>query len=205
MVLEVKGDFMEARSELEEALDKYLKSLGLDGDFDENFRDTPLRWIKYLEEFCEPYDPSVDLGKSFPAPVENAYDHAMVIQTNIPYQAVCAHHLVPVLGYCHLGYIPSSRVVGLSKLTRLVHGITHMKPSLQEDVGNKIADALMTYLQAIGSIVVITAEHGCMACRGVAQLGIFTTTASLRGVFRGNDKARAEFYNVANLRGIRHG
>ena len=185
-------------------LQAVLQWIGVDVH-DQNSIDTPARWIRYLEEFCQPYDPEIHLGRSFKAPSEDAYDHALIVQTNIPYQAVCAHHLVPVLGYCHLGYIPTDRVVGLSKLTRLVHGITHRRPSLQEDVGNEIVDALMTHLNALGAICVITAEHGCMACRGVAQLGIFTTTASLRGVFQKDPAARQEFYNLTGLRGIRNG
>ena len=192
------------RDDILDKIADVLEYLGLDLT-DENFADTPERWFKYLESFCQPYDPEIDLCKAFEAPVENAYAHAMVVQTNIPYPAVCAHHLVPVLGFCHLGYIPSGRVVGLSKLTRLVRGVAKSAPSLQENVGNEIADALVHYLGALGSIVVITAEHGCMACRGVAQLGIFTTTASIRGVFQDDPKARQEFYNLVSLRGVRNG
>src|SRR5690606_25326263 len=119
------------RDDILDKIADVLEYLGLDLT-DENFADTPERWFKYLESFCQPYDPEIDLCKAFEAPVETAYAHAMVVQTNIPYQAVCAHHLVPVLGFCHLGYIPSGRVVGLSKLTRLVRDVVISAPSLQE-------------------------------------------------------------------------
>lgn len=188
--------------------EKYVKAalnaLGVNLE-NENFKDTPNRWVRFLSEFMCPYDPAKHLDVGF-APVlakhgteESRYDNALVVQSAIPYQAVCAHHLVPVLGRAAVGYIPTKRVVGLSKLTRLVWGISHRSPSLQEDVGNLVADALVKHLEPLGAICVIKAEHGCMACRGVAQQGVLTTTSSLRGVFTTEGALRNEFYTLAGI------
>ncbi len=174
-------------------MERLLQALGIDLR-DQNFKDTPKRWIKFLMEFMQPYDPKDDLSKAFDEKVRGIYKHALIVQTNIPFQAVCAHHLVPVLGRAHIGYVPKNRVVGLSKLTRLVWGISHRAPSLQEDVGNMIVDALIKHLHAIGAVCVITAEHGCMACRGVAQQEIKTITSSIRGAFIEDSDLRQEFY-----------
>lgn len=183
----------------ETVLETILEDFGIDMA-NENFRDTPKRWLKFLESFCQPYDPAMHLAVGFEPKLattkENTrYGQAMVVQSNIPYQAVCAHHLVPVLGRAAVGYIPTDRVVGLSKLTRLVWGLTHAMPSLQEDVTNEVVDALMEHLKALGAICVVKAEHGCMACRGVSQQGVITTTSAIRGVFIDEPHARDEFYH----------
>lgn len=180
-----------------------LTNLGIDMN-NENFRETPKRWLAYLSEFLQQYDPAEHLKVGF-APTlsktvgDTRYDKALVVQSGIPFQAVCAHHLVPVLGRAAVGYIPSDRVVGLSKLTRLVWGISHRSPSLQEDVCNEVADALTVHLKAVGAICVIRAEHGCMACRGVSQQGVLTVTSALRGVFIHELGLRNEFYQLAGI------
>ncbi len=186
---------------LDPVRDVFIK-LGMDLG-DENFAETPQRWVKYILEYMQPFDEKACLSTSFTAPEDDkgagSYAHAMIVQSNIPYQAVCAHHLVPVLGRAHVGYIAHEKVVGLSKLTRLVHGISHRTPSLQEDVGNSIVHAIMQHLGAKGAMCVIKAEHGCMACRGIARLGISTSTASLRGFFIEKHEARAEFYELVKI------
>lgn len=180
-----------------------LKSLGIDLS-NQNFADTPKRWVKYLEEFLQPYDPSDDLSKAFNEPATSVYSHAIIVQSNIPYQAVCAHHLVPVLGRAHVAYLAHNRVVGLSKLTRLVWGFSHASPSLQEDVGNLVVDALMVHLEAKGAMCIISAEHGCMGCRGVAQQDIQTVTSSIRGLFATDFNIRAEVYDIIKVGGTRN-
>ncbi len=161
-----------------------LVNAGINMD-DPNFIHTPKRWIKYLHHYCQTFDPKDVLGVTFPRQSSYKYDKALIIQTGIPYRAVCAHHLVPVLGTAHIGYIPNEQVVGLSKLTRLIHGISHSKPSLQEDVGDAVVDALMEHLEPLGAMCVISAEHGCMAARGVEEASgcIDTVTSHIRGVF----------------------
>jgi GTP cyclohydrolase I len=168
-----------------------------------NFDGTPSRWVKYLEAYTQEYRPHDDLGTTFPlkGSSEDIYDRAMIVQVGIPYRAVCAHHLLPVLGTAHVGYIPKDRVVGLSKLTRLVYGVSHQMPSLQEDVCHAITAHLMCHLGPIGAMCVISAEHGCMAARGVEEATgqVQTVTSSIKGVFVEKIDAREEFYRLVSL------
>ncbi len=177
-----------------------LRNLGLPQETNENFKHTPARFVNYLQSYIIAYDPENDLQTTFPParPNKEQYDRAMVVQAGIPYRAVCAHHLLPVLGTAHVGYIPSDRVVGLSKLTRLVYGISHRMPSLQEDVCDEITEALMKHLSPVGAMCVISAEHGCMAARGVEALGIKTVTSSVKGVFASKFEVRDEFYHLVS-------
>ena len=181
-------------------VDEILKALGLDLD-DENFKDTSVRWTKYMKSYLQPYTPQLDLEKAVYENVRSEYSHAMVVQAGIPYRAMCAHHLLPVLGTAHVAYIPREKVVGLSKLSRLVYGISHRLPSLQEHVGNEIVDALMQHLKPLGAMCVISAEHGCMAARGVEEATgqIKTVTSSIRGVFIEKHETRAEFYSLVGM------
>lgn len=184
-----------------------LDALGLPKD-DENFKGTALRWVRYLQAYTQAYDPKQDLSTTFPLKKQardlgqhdtvTKYDRVIVTQVGIPYRAVCAHHLLPVLGTAHVGYIPHQHVVGLSKISRLVYGISHAIPSLQEDVCDQITDALMKHLIPQGAMCVISAEHGCMAARGIEEATgcIQTVTASVKGVFQENTEAREEFYHL---------
>ena len=180
-----------------------LNKLGLPPE-DENFKDTAQRFLRYLQHYTQTYNPKDDLEVTFPASrVANlVHDRAMVVQVGIPYRAVCAHHLLPVLGTAHIGYIPTNRVVGLSKLARLVYGLSHRTPSLQEDVCDQITQALMQYLKPVGAMCVIKAEHGCMAARGIEEASgcIETITSSVKGVFQKDSITRKEFYELVKLR-----
>lgn len=184
-------------------INKALKTLGLPVDTDENFLHTARRWVKYIESYSQAYDPVKDLEITFPlrGTAQDVYDRTMIVQVGIPYRAVCAHHLLPVLGTAHVGYIPKERVVGISKLSRLVYGISHTRPSLQEDVCHSITAHLMQHLEPIGAMCVISAEHGCMAARGIEEASgcIQTVTSSVKGVFIEKIDAREEFYQLAAL------
>lgn len=172
-----------------------LGALGVDV-FDPNFAETAGRFVRYLKEFMQPYDAAAIL-KAFPTETR-AREQPMVVQSNIPFRAMCAHHLVPFIGRAHVGYVPTSTLVGLSKLARLVAAVSHKSPSLQEYIGEQIADDLHKHLKPRGVIVVINAEHMCMACRGVAELNVMTTTSSLRGVFE-EAVVREEFFKLIDL------
>ncbi len=180
-----------------------LKALGLPVHSDENFKDTAARWVGLMEAFTQEYSPAEDLGTTFPlkGASEDIYDSSMIAQVGIPYRALCAHHLLPVLGTAHVGYIPKDRVVGLSKLARLVYGLSHRMPSLQEDVCHAVTAHLLHNLKPIGAICVISAEHGCMAARGVEEATgcIRTVTSSINGVFANKPEAREEFYRLISL------
>lgn len=179
-----------------------METLGYDVS-DENFINTPLRFVKYLCEYHRPFDPAKVLKVDFSnMHVEEGYK-GMVAQSNIPYRSICPHHLLPVTGVAHIGYIPGGRVVGLSKLVRLVEAVGHELPRMQETITDICADLLMKHLQAKGVMVVINAEHGCMKGRGVKVHDTPTATSTLRGLFRDVPPAKDEFFQLVQLSGRR--
>lgn len=181
------------------AMATVLETLGFDLT-DENFNGTPERFIKYLQEYNRPYDPKTVLKVDFSAIKHEEGLKGMVVQSNIPFRTICPHHLLPVLGLCHLAYIPSKRLVGISKLTRIVSAAGHEMPRMQETVTDIIADQLMDCLDAKGVIVVVKANHGCMTGRGVAVHDTPTATSTLRGLFRDVPSAKDEFFRLVEMK-----
>jgi GTP cyclohydrolase I len=114
-----------------------------------------------------------------------------VLLRDIPLYSICEHHLIPFVGKAHVGYAPNGRVVGLSKLARLVEGYAR-RPQLQEQLTAQIADALHENLGSQGSMVVIEAEHLCMTARGVQKSGSITVTSAVRGIYAEDETLRAE-------------
>ena len=131
-------------------------------------------------------DPTRHLEIGF---LESARDTVLV--RDMPLASLCEHHILPFIGKAHLGYAPNGRVVGLSKLARLVEGYAR-RPQLQERLTAQIADALYENLGSRGSIVVIEADHSCMTMRGVQKPGSVTVTSAVRGVYEENEALRAE-------------
>jgi GTP cyclohydrolase I len=131
-------------------------------------------------------DPTRHLEIGF---MESARDTILV--RDIPLASLCEHHLLPFTGKAHLGYAPNGRVVGLSKLARLVEGYAR-RPQLQERLTAQIADALYENLGSRGSIVVIEADHTCMTARGVQKPGSITVTSAVRGIYEEDEALRAE-------------
>ena len=131
-------------------------------------------------------DPTRHLEVGF---MESARDTVLV--RDIPLVSLCEHHLLPFIGKAHLGYAPNGRVVGLSKLARLVEGYAR-RPQLQERLSAQIADALYESLGSRGSIVVIEADHTCMTARGVQKPGSITVTSAVRGIYEENEALRSE-------------
>jgi GTP cyclohydrolase I len=121
--------------------------------------------------------------------MESARDTVLV--RDIPLASLCEHHLLPFIGKAHLGYAPNGRVVGLSKLARLVEGYAR-RPQLQERLTAQIADALYDSLGSRGSIVMIEADHSCMTMRGVQKPGSITVTSAVRGIYEEDESLRAE-------------
>ena len=121
--------------------------------------------------------------------MESARDTVLV--RDIPLASLCEHHLLPFIGKAHLGYAPNGRVVGLSKLARLVEGYAR-RPQLQERLTAQIADALHDSLGSRGSIVVIEADHTCMTIRGIQKPGSITVTSAVRGIYEEDESLRAE-------------
>ncbi len=131
-------------------------------------------------------DPTRHLEVGF---MESARDTVLI--RDIPLASLCEHHLLPFIGRAHLGYAPNGRVVGLSKLARLVEGYAR-RPQLQERLTAQIADALYEKLGSRGSIVVIEADHSCMTMRGVQKPGSITVTSAVRGVYEEDEALRSE-------------
>jgi GTP cyclohydrolase I len=126
----------------------------------------------------------------------------MVVLRDIPFASLCEHHLMPFTGVAHVGYIPEGRVVGLSKLARLVEGFAR-RPQVQERLTSEIADALMEELGPDGCGVVIEATHTCMTIRGVQKPGAVMVTSAMRGGFRRRPETRAEFFSIVGVGGGR--
>lgn len=177
-----------------ESIEGYVcEILGLlDIDHDNpDFTETPRRVAAYLQEFVQNKDLEQSLSTVFDSPASG-----MVVQANIPFRMMCAHHLLPAYGMASLGYIPNGKIVGLSKLCRLVQDAGVSQPSVQEHLTDDIADAIEAVLAPRGSIVVIKAIHSCLTTRGVNTPGVTTVTSSVRGAFRDAPQVRAEFFEL---------
>lgn len=173
----------------EAAVRELLLAVGEDPDRP-GLRDTPARVARaYAEVFAGLWqDPAQVLATTF-----DEHHDELVLVRDIPLYSTCEHHLVPFHGMAHIGYIPGAdgRVTGLSKLARLVE-VYARRPQVQERMTRQIADALYEGLQPQGVIVVVEAEHLCMAMRGVRKPGTTTVTSAVRGIFRDKPATRAE-------------
>jgi GTP cyclohydrolase I len=138
-------------------------------------------------------DPSQHLKKCF----TQKYDE-MVVVRDISFASLCEHHMLPFIGTAHIGYLPNGRIVGLSKLARVVEDISR-RPQVQERMTEEIADLMMRELDARGVAVVIEAMHTCMTIRGVRKPGSMCLTSAMRGKFKDNQSTRAEV--LALIRG----
>lgn len=172
---------------IEAAVREMLLAIGEDPDR-EGIQDTPARIAKaYAFLFAGlGEDPTDHLAVGFQ---EN--HHEMVLIRDIPLYSMCEHHLLPFVGKAHVGYIPNGKVVGLSKLARVVEGYSR-RPQLQERLTAQIADALYNELSAQGSLVVVEAEHLCMTMRGVQKPGSMTVTSAVRGIYAKDHRSRQE-------------
>lgn len=159
----------------------------------EGLVDTPSRVVKAYGEWFAGYkqDPA-DLFKVFEDGAEGADE--MVLLTDIPVFSHCEHHITPIVGVAHVAYIPKDKIVGISKLARVVD-LFSRRLQVQERLTNQIADAIQEHLEPLGVAVVIRAKHFCMATRGVKTPNVDTTTSALRGVFK-EGTPRAEFLSL---------
>jgi len=156
---------------------------------DPNFEQTPERVAKmYLEMFQGLFEGSEPKVTTFPN--DEGYRH-MVIEREIPFYSMCAHHFVPFYGHAHIAYIPDQQIVGLSKLPRILEFYAK-RPQLQERLTEQVAEFLWSKLEPLGVMVVIEARHLCVEMRGVKKPGALTTTSALRGCFA-DRKVREEF------------
>lgn len=168
-----------------------LEAVGEDPDR-EGLLETPRRVAKMYAEMFEglTLDPARHLKVTFP----ESYDE-MVLVRDISFTSMCEHHLLPFTGVAHVAYLPTGKVTGLSKIARVVEEVSR-RPQVQERMTQTIADLVSNHLETSGVGVVISAEHSCMAIRGVKKPGSLTITSSLRGDFRDDPATRAEFMSL---------
>ena len=181
------------REEAEEAVRTLLRWAG-DDPGREGLRDTPARVTRAYGEWFRGYDedPEADLQRTFEE-VEG-YDE-MVVLRDIRFESYCEHHLAPIIGKAHVGYMPTNRVVGISKLARVVDSFAK-RLQVQEKMTAQIANAIQTVLQPQGVAVVVEAEHQCMTTRGVCRPGVSMVTSTMLGVFRDDASTRREFLSA---------
>ncbi|MFF8373833.1 GTP cyclohydrolase I FolE [Streptomyces lydicus] len=175
----------------ERAAGQFLQALGISTD-SESLHGTPGRMARaYAELFSpRPFDLTT-------FPNDEGYDE-LVLARSIPVRSVCEHHLLPFVGTAHVGYLPGRRILGLSKLARVVEHFA-CRPQVQERLTKQVADWLQTQLQPKGVGVVIEAEHTCMTLRGVQATGSSTLTSTLLGTLRSDARSRSEFLALAGL------
>jgi GTP cyclohydrolase I len=172
---------------IERAVREILAAVGEDPDR-EGLRETPARVARMYQELFSGLhtNPRLHLQKFF----TEKYDE-MVLVKDIAFNSMCEHHMLPFIGKAHIGYIPSGRVVGLSKLARVVEEVSH-RPQVQERMTEEIANLLIEELQVKGVAVVIEASHSCMAVRGVRKPESICVTSAMKGTFRSNLSSRSE-------------
>jgi GTP cyclohydrolase I len=176
---------------IEAAVREILLAVGEDPDRD-GLRETPARVARmYAELFAGLHeDPRAHLRRLF----DVKYDE-MVLVKDIDFNSMCEHHLLPFMGKAHVAYLPNGKVVGLSKIPRVIEALAH-RPQVQERMTEDLADLLMEELDARGVAVILEATHTCMAIRGVRKTGSVTTTSAMRGSFRTNPSTRSELLSL---------
>jgi GTP cyclohydrolase I len=156
----------------------------------EGLRDTPRRvaraWREYARGYAE--DPARHLARTFEE--VGGYDEIVLLK-DIPFQSHCEHHLAPIIGKAAIAYLPRNRVVGISKLARVLHGFAR-RLQVQERLTAQVADTIWEHLKPQGVAVVIEATHACMTARGVSTPGVLMTTSRMMGVFREDERSRRE-------------
>ena len=174
------------------AVRNLLVALGRDPD-DEHLAETPRRVARAFQEQLTPtdFDPTC-------FPNDEGYDELVMVR-DIPFHSLCEHHLLPFVGRAHVAYLPRERIVGLSKLARVVEHLSR-DLQVQERMTQQVADWLQERLEPRGVGVVLEAEHMCMRLRGVRTPGTMTVTSALRGTLRDDPRTRTEFLDLARGR-----
>jgi len=173
------------------AVREILAAVGEDPDR-EGLLETPARVARmYAELFSGLHeDPRLYLQKFF----SEQYDEVVLVR-DISFNSMCEHHMLPFMGQAHIGYVPNGRVVGLSKLARVVEAVAR-RPQVQERMTETIANLLLEELEAKGVAVVIEATHTCMTIRGIRKPGSLCVTSAMKGIFRSNLSSRSEVMNL---------
>jgi GTP cyclohydrolase I len=189
------GDLMESEhsndvpENVKDAIRTLIRWAGDDPER-EGLLDTPRRvacaWREYARGYKE--DPAVHLSRTFEE--VGGYDEIVLLK-NIPFQSHCEHHMAPIIGKASIAYLPNNKVVGISKLARVLHGFAR-RLQVQERLTAQVADAIWQHLQPKGVAVVIEATHACMTARGVQTPGVMMTTSRMMGTFREDERSRRE-------------
>ena len=177
------------------AVREILTAVGEDPDR-EGLKGTPIRVAKMYQELFSglKLDPCRHLRTGF----TEAYDE-MVVLRDIPFHSMCEHHLMPFEGQAHVCYLPRGKVVGISKLARVVDEFAH-RPQSQERLTTQIADSIVACIDAKGAAVVLEATHTCMTCRGIKKPGSIMVTSAIRGLCRSDARTRAEVMALLHKR-----
>ena len=189
------GDLVEAPpggaipDDVVEAVRTLIRWAGDDPDR-EGLLDTPRRVAKAWREYAAGYaeDPAVHLARTFEE--VGGYDEIVLLK-DIPFHSHCEHHLAPIIGKAAIAYLPRDKVVGISKLARVLHGFAR-RLQVQERLTAQVADCIWAQLQPLGVAVVIEASHACMTARGVRTPGVMMTTSRMMGTFRADERSRRE-------------
>lgn len=188
----VRGGSTVDAAAAEGAVSDLLVALGQDMSED-HLRDTPRRVAAAYLELLEPREFNLTTFSN-----DENYDE-LVAARDIPFHSLCQHHLLPFKGVAHVAYLPGDRIVGLSKLARIVEWFARNLQT-QERLTKQVADCLQQHLHPKGVGVVLEAEHLCMSLRGVQATGSVTVTSSLQGLLRTDARSRAEFFAIAGVR-----
>lgn len=193
IVPETSGDKLPVPQEVQEAVRTLLRWAGDDPER-EGLIDTPARYGRAWKEYCAGYDedPAVHLQRTFEEVA--GYDEVVLLR-DIPFHSHCEHHLAPIVGTASIAYLPTDRVVGISKLARVLHGYAR-RLQIQERLTAEIAQCIWDNLRPQGVAVVIKAQHGCMTGRGVRTHGVDMVTSKVLGVFRDDPTSRKEVLSL---------
>jgi GTP cyclohydrolase IA len=181
---------------IQRAVREILAAVGENPDR-EGLQETPARVARMYAELFSGL--SAEPGRHLQKTFSEGYDELVLIR-DISFCSMCEHHLLPFLGKAHVGYLPRGKVVGLSKLARVVEEISK-RPQVQERMTHQIADLLQTELDPKGVVVVLEAEHTCMSIRGIRKPGAITITSAVRGLFKTNESSRAEALSLIHGKG----
>lgn len=163
----------------------------------EGLAETPSRAAKAWAEWTSGYDVNIPAMMTSFEDGHAGYDELICVH-NIRFESCCEHHLAPIIGYCHFGYLPGARIVGLSKIPRLVAAFAR-RLQVQERLTVQIADTFMDTLSPRGVGVIMTAEHLCMSTRGIRLHGSTTTTSCMRGLMKDDRELREEFLALCSM------